>query len=35
MSKRLAHHATFVIERLFTAPPSRVFDAFADPAANL
>jgi uncharacterized protein YndB with AHSA1/START domain len=34
MSKRSAHHATFVIERLFKAPPFRVFDAFADPAAK-
>ena len=31
---RSAQHATFVIERSFAAPPSRVFQAFADPAAN-
>jgi uncharacterized protein YndB with AHSA1/START domain len=31
MSKRSAHHATFVIERIFKAPPARVFAAFAEP----
>ena len=31
---RSARHATFVIERSFAAPPSRVFQAFADPAAK-
>jgi uncharacterized protein YndB with AHSA1/START domain len=32
MRQRSTHHATFVIERRFAAPPSRVFAAFADPA---
>ena len=32
MRKRSTQHATFVIERSFDAPPSRVFAAFADPA---
>jgi uncharacterized protein YndB with AHSA1/START domain len=31
---RSAQHATFVIERSFQAPPARVFQAFADPAAK-
>ena len=34
MSRRSAHHATFVIERSYAAPPSRVFRAFADPVAK-
>ena len=34
MTKRSATHATFVIERNFTAPPARVFNAFADRAAK-
>jgi uncharacterized protein YndB with AHSA1/START domain len=31
MTKRSAHHSTFVIERAYPFPPSRVFAAFADP----
>jgi uncharacterized protein YndB with AHSA1/START domain len=31
---RSAQHASFVIERSFKAPPARVFQAFADPAAK-
>lgn len=31
MRPRSTHHATFVIERSFAAPPARVFAAFADP----
>lgn len=31
MTARSAKHATFVIQRSFTAPPARVFQAFADP----
>jgi uncharacterized protein YndB with AHSA1/START domain len=34
MTERSATHATFVIERNFKAPPARVFNAFADPAAK-
>jgi uncharacterized protein YndB with AHSA1/START domain len=34
MSERATHHATFVIERVYDAPPARVFKAFADPAAK-
>ena len=34
MTKRPVTHATFVIERNFSAPPARVFIAFADPAAK-
>ena len=34
MTERRATHAMFVIERKLKAPPSRVFDAFADPAAK-
>jgi uncharacterized protein YndB with AHSA1/START domain len=34
VSKRLADHATFVIDRNFTASPAQVFAAWADPAAN-
>ncbi len=34
MRNRSAHHATFVIERVFKARPSKVFAAFADPAAK-
>jgi uncharacterized protein YndB with AHSA1/START domain len=30
MSKRSIAHATFVIERVYDAPPARVFQAFAD-----
>lgn len=28
------HHSTFTIERTYPQPPSRVFDAWADPAAK-
>jgi uncharacterized protein YndB with AHSA1/START domain len=31
MTQRSIHHATFVIERSYTASPARVFAAFADP----
>jgi len=31
MSERSATHATFVIERTYPVPPSRVFRAFSDP----
>jgi uncharacterized protein YndB with AHSA1/START domain len=34
MSERSAVHDTFVIDRHFKAAPSRVFHAFADPAAK-
>jgi uncharacterized protein YndB with AHSA1/START domain len=34
MTGRSATHATFVIERRFSASPSRVFAAFADPVAK-
>lgn len=34
MPKHSVTHATFVIERTFDAPPARVFQAFADPAAK-
>ena len=34
MTKRSATHATFVIERNFTAPRARAFNAFADRAAK-
>jgi uncharacterized protein YndB with AHSA1/START domain len=34
MSERSTHHATFVIERVYDAAPSRVFHAFADPGAK-
>jgi uncharacterized protein YndB with AHSA1/START domain len=33
-SERSTTHATFVIERTYDAPPQRVFDAWADPAAK-
>jgi uncharacterized protein YndB with AHSA1/START domain len=32
MTQRSIHHAHFVIERGYRAPPRRVFEAFADPA---
>jgi uncharacterized protein YndB with AHSA1/START domain len=32
MSARSAQHDTFTIERRYSAPPARVFAAFADPA---
>ena len=34
MSERSTHHATFIIERVYDAAPSRVFHAFADPGAK-
>jgi uncharacterized protein YndB with AHSA1/START domain len=34
MKERSVVHATFTIERVYDAPPSRVFGAFADPAAK-
>lgn len=32
--KRSAAHATFVIERVFSAPPAKVFAAFANPQSK-
>ena len=34
MSERSIHHATFVVERTYDAPPARVFAAWADPTAK-
>lgn len=34
MSERTSKHATFVIERVYDAPPARVFRAWADPEAK-
>jgi uncharacterized protein YndB with AHSA1/START domain len=34
MTERSTHHATFVIERSYNAPPSRVFAAWSDPVAK-
>jgi uncharacterized protein YndB with AHSA1/START domain len=34
MSERSVEHATFVVERTYDASPSRVFTAWADPAAK-
>jgi uncharacterized protein YndB with AHSA1/START domain len=34
MTKRSVAHATFTIERVYDAPPVRVFKAFEDPAAK-
>jgi uncharacterized protein YndB with AHSA1/START domain len=34
MSGRSTHHTTFVIERLYPVPPSRVFAAWADTGAK-
>jgi uncharacterized protein YndB with AHSA1/START domain len=34
MSKRSAHHATFVIERPYAVSPPRVFAARAEPKAE-
>jgi uncharacterized protein YndB with AHSA1/START domain len=31
MTERLATHAAFTLERVYPAPPARVFAAFADP----
>ncbi|HET9535873.1 MAG TPA: SRPBCC family protein [Mesorhizobium sp.] len=35
MTEQKAVHATIVLERSYDAPPSRVFEAFADPAARM
>jgi len=35
MTARSTEHATIVIERIFDVPPTRVFDAFADPDARM
>lgn len=32
MTEKTAVHSTFTIERIYAAPPARVFGAFADPA---
>ena len=34
MIKRSTQHATFVIERVYDAPPARVFKAWSDPKAK-
>jgi uncharacterized protein YndB with AHSA1/START domain len=34
MTERSTQHATFVIERVYNAPPARVFNAWADPKAK-
>jgi uncharacterized protein YndB with AHSA1/START domain len=34
MSERNVTHATFAVERSYAAPPARVFEAWADPAAK-
>ena len=34
MTQRSTHHATFVIQRVYDAPPALVFGAFADEAAK-
>lgn len=34
MSMQAAHHDSFVIERIYDASPSRVFQAWTDPAAK-
>ena len=34
MTDRITHHDTFTVERTYPAPPSRVFAAWADPAAK-
>ncbi|RIH77274.1 Activator of Hsp90 ATPase -like protein [Calidithermus terrae] len=34
MSQHSVTHATFVVERVYDAPPERVFRAWADPAAK-
>ncbi|GAB2661619.1 SRPBCC family protein [Prescottella soli] len=34
MSTRSVTHSTFVVERVYDAPPARVFHAFADPEAK-
>ena len=32
MTQRSVTHSTFVLERVYEAPPARVFAAWADPA---
>lgn len=34
MTKRFVTHATFVVERTYAAPPAKVYQAWADPAAK-
>ena len=34
MTRRAAQHTSFVLERRFTAPPARMFKAWADPNAK-
>ena len=34
MRQRSAHHATFVIERIYDASPARVFAAWSEPEAK-
>jgi len=34
MSERFVKHATFVVERTYTASPEKVYQAWADPAAK-
>jgi uncharacterized protein YndB with AHSA1/START domain len=34
MSERSVEHATFVVERVYDAPPDRVFTAWSDPRAK-
>lgn len=34
MTKRTVERGTFTIERVYDAPPARVFEAFADPAVK-
>ncbi|MHA6531659.1 SRPBCC family protein [Paenibacillus sp. BAC0078] len=34
MTERFVRHATFVVERTYSAPPARVYNAWADPAAK-
>jgi len=34
MTKRSVVHGTFTIERVYDAPPARVFDAFANPTSK-
>jgi uncharacterized protein YndB with AHSA1/START domain len=34
MTQRSVTHSTFVLERVYAAPPARVFAAWADPAVK-
>lgn len=34
MSERFVKHGTFVVERIYAAPPERVYHAWADPIAK-